>query len=503
MQGGTLVSSQSISPKERLHHLEGHYANRVIAFRQRLAQLDLARVLIILLDIGKNVHWATASTASGLELAEPHRLPTTQTGLSQFIQMTDALITEHNPSLVLLGHEPSGVYHEPWARALLDYYAPNLASQATPMEYTFFNPYQVKLARQQTHLRHRKTDPRDLAAMLDLTLRGLGQPAFLPTGNELLIRQEIGFIRAQSRLLGHLERQLRQQLDRLWPGAVVNVKQFRKAHPDLPLPTPIIQTRPLQRDRLRILLIHYPNPYHLQAISDEELLALYRQHVGRCGPATIHILRSWVNNAVLLPPDVAAPLAEQLHRLFQQYIAAETLVEDGRGRLVPLIPLTPARHLPTLPGLGDMDAAAYLAGVGSIDRFHRAAQVWAFAGYDPISDGSGDRPERVGHLSKHGDPPFRDALFQMGYRVAQNYAPVSLTFLDAFDRGKCEVEATIHAAHRVNRICFHLIKNDEPFEDRSTPQLEAERARRWREFKAEKKRRGSRRKRGKRRSRRR
>jgi transposase len=498
------MSSQSTSPEERLRHLEGHYADRVTAFRQRLAHLGLSRVLIVLLDISKNVHWATASLASGLELVEPHRLPTTQAGLIQFIQMTDALIAEHSPLLVLLGHEPTGVYHEPWARALMDYYAPNLAGQTSPrMAYTFFNPYQVKLARQQTHLRHRKTDPRDLAAMFDLMTRGLGQPAFLPTGAELLIRQELGFIRAQSRLLGHLERQLRQQLDRLWPGAVVNVQQFRQAHPGLPLPTPIIQTRPLQRDRLRVLLAHCPNPYDLCAMSDEDLLALYRQEVGRCGPTMIHTLRSWTHNAVLLPPEVAAPLAEQLQRLFQQYVATETLVEDGRGRLVPLIPHTPARHLTAVPGLGDMDAAAYLAGVGSIHRFHRAAEVWAFAGFDPIADGSGDHPHRVGHISKHSDPAFRDTMFQMGYRVAQNYAPVSLTFLDAFDRGKSEVEATIHAAHRVNRICFHLMYDDEPFENRSTPQLEAQKTRRWRQFKAEKKRRGSRRKRGKRRSRRR
>jgi transposase len=498
------VSTQSIPPEERLRHLEGHYADRVTAFRQRLALLGLDRVLIVLLDIGKNVHWTTAWTASGLELVRPHRLPTTQAGLTQFVQMTDALIAEHVPSLVLLGHEPTGVYHEPWARALTTRYAPHLNGQTQPLfDYRFFNPYQVKLARQQTHLRHRKSDPRDLAAMLDLMLRGLGQPAFLPTGAELLIRQEVGFVRAQSRLLGHLERQLRQQLDRLWPGAVVNVGQFCTAHPGLPKPTPIIETHPLQRDRLRVLLVHCPNPYDLIAMSDRQILDLYRAHVGRAGPALLNTLRTWAANAVLLPPDVSAPLAEQLQRLFNQYTAAETLVEEGRGRLVPLLPETPARHLPAIPGLGDMDAAAYLAGVGSISRFHRAAEVWAFAGFDPIADGSGDKPDRVGHLSKHGDPAFRDALYQMGYRVAQNYAPVSLTFLDAFDRGKCEVEATIHAAHRVNRICFHLMRNDEPFENRSTDQMEGEKARRWREFKAEKKRRGSRRKRGKRRSHRR
>jgi len=233
------VSSQSTSPEERLRHLEGHYTDRVTAFRQRLAHLNPSRVLVVLLDIGKNVHWATASTASGLELVQPHRLPTTHAGLTQFIQMVDSLMAQHDPVLVLFGHEPTGVYHEPWARTLRTYYTPNLHAQTSPlMEYTFFNPYQVKLARQQTHLRHRKTDPRDLAAMLDLTLRGLGQPAFLPTGTELLIRQEIGFIRAQSRLLAHLERQLRQQLDRLWPGAVVNVNQFRKRSPRPAAPYP-------------------------------------------------------------------------------------------------------------------------------------------------------------------------------------------------------------------------------------------------------------------------
>jgi transposase len=494
------VSTQSISPEERLCHLEGHYADRVTAFRQRLARVGFDRVLIPLLDIGKNTHWATVWTGSGQELVCPHRLPSTQTGLSQFIHMTDSLIAAHKPSLVLLGHEPTGVYHEPWARALMDYYAPYLHGQAQPaFEYRFFNPYQVKLARLQTHLRHRKTDPRDLAAMLDLMLRGLGQPAFLPTGTELLIRQEIGFIRAQSRLLGHLERQLRQQLDRLWPGAVVNVGQFSKAHPQLPKPTPIVETRPLQRDRLRVLLTHCPNPHLLCAMSDQQILDLYRKHVGRAGPALLNILRTWAQNAVLLPPDVSAPLAEQLQRLFSQYVAAETLVDDGRGRLVPLIPDTPARHLIAIPGLGEMDAAAYLAGLGSHNRFLRAAEIWSFLGFDPISDGSGDKPERVGHLSKHGDPAFRDTLFQMGFRTALHYPPISLTFLDAFERGKSEVEATIHAAHRLNRICFHLLQHDEPFIDHSSPKLEAEKARRWRDFKAEKKRRGSRRKRGSRR----
>ena len=209
----------------------------------------------------------------------------------------------------------------------------------------------------------------------------------------------------------------------------------------------------------------------------------------------LNTLRTWADNSVLLPQNVAAPLAQQIRRLFAQYTYTESLICEGHGRLEPLIPLTPARHIPAIPGLSTNDAARYLAGIGSAHLFHRAAEGWALAGFDPITDGSGDAPNRTGHISKRGDPAFRDALYQMGYRTALHYAPIGLTFLDAFERGKSEVLATIHTAHRVNRICFHLLSNDEPFQDRSTPQMKAYRQHRWKAFLAAKKRRRKRTKR--------
>jgi transposase len=207
--------------------------------------------------------------------------------------------------------------------------------------------------------------------------------------------------------LGRFERQLGQLVDQLCPGAVVNLKQFRKAHPQLPVPTPLIQSRPFERQRLQILFAHCPNPHDLLARSDQAILALYRSNGGRAGPALLRDLRAWGQNAVLLPPAVAQPLAEHLKRLFGHYTRAQTLIADARQRLVPLMPLTPARHLLAIPGLGPTDAAAYLAALGSPHRFQRAAEVWAFASFDPIPTGSGDKPDRVGQISKHGDPTRR------------------------------------------------------------------------------------------------
>jgi len=49
----------------------------------------------------------------------------------------------------------------------------------------------------------------------------------------------------------------------------------------------------------------------------------------------------------------------------------ETLIEDANGRLQPLVPLTPVRHIPAIPGLSDNDAARYLALIGSANRLLR------------------------------------------------------------------------------------------------------------------------------------
>ena len=102
-KGETLVSTQNESVQERLHHLESHHADRVMAFRQHLVQVGFDRVLILLLDIGKNVHWATALTAAGQELIQPFKLPTTRSGLDRFLALADPLIDSERFDLVLLG----------------------------------------------------------------------------------------------------------------------------------------------------------------------------------------------------------------------------------------------------------------------------------------------------------------------------------------------------------------------------------------------------------------
>ncbi|RME96865.1 MAG: hypothetical protein D6768_20990, partial [Chloroflexi bacterium] len=125
--------------------------------------------MVVLLDIGKNLHWVSVTTAAGRQLVWPRRLPANRNGMLEFQTIVHTLIEQYRPGLVLFGHEPCSVYHEPWARMLRQFIAGYAAAECAPVfKYRHFNPYQVKLARCQTTMRHRKSDPRDLAAMFDL-----------------------------------------------------------------------------------------------------------------------------------------------------------------------------------------------------------------------------------------------------------------------------------------------------------------------------------------------
>jgi hypothetical protein len=116
--------------------------------------------------------------------------------------------------------------------------------------------------------------------------------------------------------------------------------------------------------------------------------------------------------------------------------------------------------------------ARYLTGVGGVDDILFADQVWRKAGMAPSVYISGDVIIH-GPMSKQGNPFFRDTLYLLGYHLALHCAYFGDTFLKAIERGKSEVEATIHTAHKVNRVFIHLLQHDEPFDPPDIPDYDA------------------------------
>ncbi|MCA9953044.1 MAG: IS110 family transposase, partial [Anaerolineales bacterium] len=237
-------------------------------------------------------------------------------------------------------------------------------------------------------------------------------------------------------------------------------------HPDLPTPVPLVLSKPLERQSLQAILHHCPDPHYFRTLDQVGIQAFFRQHIGRCGPITAGKAFSIVSQAVLPPPDVAALLAEQLQVEAQQYEALSQQLQQLEVEAEALVPHTPAAILTTIPGVSPFLAARYLGYLKAHRRFNTAAQIWAFAGFDPIIEESGDY-RRVGKISRKGHPGLRDTLFLIGLHTARQIPAINRVRRRALARGMGHVGATLHAAHKANRLCHRLLYDQIPFDPHS------------------------------------
>jgi len=422
--------------------------------------------LFVTLDIGKNVNWCGAYEGFNLTpVVQPFEVRTDRPGFDQVTTVIDGLLSCGRYQQVVLGHEPTGIYHEAWARALAERYDPHRAGQAEPpLTYQFLNPLLSSRKREELNRgRKRKTDAIDLRAIAFCLRDGLGQPAFLATDQNLRFQLWGQAYRQTHRQRRRLTVALLAQFDRLWPGALVNLRRFRKMHPDLEPPVPLVRSRPLERQRVRTIIQHCPNPHHFLALGLDGIQTFFRTHLGRCGSATANLAHNVVKNALLPPPDLAELLAGQLQADFQQFLALEQRFQQLTDQAEQFVPDSPAAVLTSIPGIGPLLAARYLAHLGHHRRFHHPKEIWAFAGFDIVSEESGDF-RRIGHITKKGDPGLRDTLYLIGFHTAQQIPAIGRTKQRARARGKREVGATLHAAQKANRICHHLLYHQQLFD---------------------------------------
>lgn len=123
------------------------------------SQYTTLRTAYFPFDIGKNVHWFAAYAGPTLQpLVAPQAVRANQAGFEQAAAALSELLASDQFDQLVMGHEPTGIYHEAWARALFARFAEPLRATPPRLIYRFVNPYQTKQARQRKLGRNRKTD---------------------------------------------------------------------------------------------------------------------------------------------------------------------------------------------------------------------------------------------------------------------------------------------------------------------------------------------------------
>jgi transposase len=110
-------------------------------------------------------------------------------------------------------------------------------------------------------------------------------------------------------------------------------------------------------------------------------------------------------------------LLQLLDQLQQSLVKLDAAVEQqAQGQRA-------AVRLMTHPGVGPVTSLAFVLTIGPVDRFSRSRQLVSYLGLNPQEHSSGGR-QRLGSISKQGNPMLRSLLVEAGHTAARFDAPL-------------------------------------------------------------------------------
>jgi transposase len=120
------------------------------------------------------------------------------------------------------------------------------------------------------------------------------------------------------------------------------------------------------------------------------------------------------------------------------------------------------RRLVTIPGVGLLSAATFMAVVGDVRRFRSARQLVGYLGLDPRVRQSGSTAARTGHISKEGPSSARAALCEAAHAALRSPGPLRAFGQRVAARRGRQV-AIVAVARKLATIAWRLLHTGEDY----------------------------------------
>ena len=391
-----------------------------------------AASLIVAIDPGKafNRVWVTSGNR-GL-IGEPVSLPVTIDGFDELERLIEA---SGISTLPVIGIEATGALHRAWATE---------SERRWPGSLRLFAPSETAAARAQLGSRRFKTDDRDCAAMIWLLRQGAGRRAAPDT-----VAAMLGAVRHRRQLVDarrRLQQRIHDQLNALCPGLSAPVghgRALKLAGPTGPAGLACavsFEGRPPQARSLRARAPGRLTEAHAQWWS-----------------------RRW--SRLLPPPPDAQLRAARLGREQTRWRELQRDIAELDAEIADLLAKTPGQILSSLPGVGANRAAAFSAFTLPIERWPTPEHLYSATGLAPAAYESSTLHRR-GRISRQGLPEHRDALMGIAWGLSQRSACFAERDAELRARGFRPIQARVALARNACRLCWRILKTQEPFEER-------------------------------------
>jgi transposase len=153
----------------------------------------------------------------------------------------------------------------------------------------------------------------------------------------------------------------------------------------------------------------------------------------------------------------------ELQQTIQMIRVMEAQIAQVEAKINPIVDSLRSPVM-TIPGISYRMAAIIIAETENFTNFGSAEQVLAFAGLEPSVYQSGQLVSTHAKMVKRGSKYLRYALFNAAKYVC-HWDPIFSAYLaKKRSEGKAYNVAVSHAAKKLTRVIFHLVKTNRPFQ---------------------------------------
>lgn len=120
--------------------------------------------------------------------------------------------------------------------------------------------------------------------------------------------------------------------------------------------------------------------------------------------------------------------------------------------------------LVSIPGIGELTAANFIAEVPDVSRFESAQQLAAYAGLTPRQHRSGSSVHRPSYLAKTGNARFRTTFYMPALSAMRHNPLIKALVIRLTDRGKNRMTIVGAAMRKLVHLAFGVLKHKQPFD---------------------------------------
>jgi transposase len=376
------------------------------------------------IDVAKDKHDCLITDSDGMILFEPFTIPNNRIGFNDLFEKLEACSADL--SNIKVGLEATGHYSD----NLLEF----LISKG--LHTTVINPLHTNLYRKSLSLRKTKTDRVDAHSIVTMLrtecLKPYSQSSYHVRELKSLTRYRFSLVQDCSRL--------KTSYVRL---CVLLFPELEKLVPSLHITS------------VYTLLSELPNA---KAIADCHLTRLTNllasASKGRYGKEKAVEIRNAARVSVGSFSEVKSLELQQTIELIQMI---EKQIKQVESKINPIVD---SLHSPimTIPGISYRMAAIIIAETENFTSFDSAEQVLAYAGLEPSVYQSGQMTSTRAKMVKRGSKYLRYALFNATKYVCRWDEHFGLYLAKKRSEGKAYNVAVSHAAKKLTRVIFHLVK---------------------------------------------